>query len=459
MPLEINTPNKLEYQFHPVFGSLFTFKVRCANDAHLTLATNPVEENPTYEVFIGGWSNSKSVIRKNRQKPDVAAAITPCIVDANEFRGFWIQWSNNIISVGREGEAVAFLSYEAQDLFPINFIGICTAWGASGTWLIDEMPAPVPSRITRAPLAVPRVPVIKEVNTPDKLEYQFHPVSGNVFTFKVRSPNDAHLALTSNPVEEDPMYEVFIGGWSNSKSVIRKNRQKPDVAEADTPGILDGGEFRGFWIRWYDNVITVGREGEAAAFLSYDAPDLFPINFVGVCTGWGANGTWLLEESTAPSAPSEPAMGFAPPTSGGGPGCWVPAANGEIPPTSMEGGFDGSEQLYIARAKHEGDLIPGKLHPSHGVCYVAFGGGEHGHNEYEVLCAGGGQWVPVQDGNIPPNAVPGGETAEGEPLFIGRATHDGTVTVGKVQPSHGCCYIPYGGEEVAYKDFEVYVAM
>ncbi|XP_037806146.1 C3 and PZP-like alpha-2-macroglobulin domain-containing protein 8 [Lucilia sericata] len=292
-----------------------------------------------------------------------------------------------------------------------------------------------------------------EVNTPDKLEYQFYPASGGVFTFKVRCANDAHLALTSQPAEADPMYEIFLGGWSNSKSVIRKNRQKPDVVEVATEGIVNAGEFRGFWIRWYDNVITVGREGEAAAFMSYEDPGLFPVNFVGVCTGWGASGNWLIDEP----APSAPAMGFSAPT-GSGPGCWVPAANGEIPPNSMEGGFDGSEQLYIARARHEGDLIPGKLHPSHGVCYVAWGGGEHGHSEYEVMCSGGGMWVPVSDGNIPPNAVPGGETAEGEPLFVGRATHDGTITVGKVQPSHGCCYIPYGGEELAYKEFEIYVS-
>lgn len=157
------------------------------------------------------------------------------------------------------------------------------------------------------------------------------------------------------------------------------------------------------------------------------------------------------------AAPSAPVLGFAAPT-GSGPGCWVAAANGEVPPNALQGGFDSSEQLYIARARHEGDLIPGKLHPSHGVTYVAWGGGEHGHGEYEVLCAGGGQWVPVDAGNIPPNALPAGETAEGEPLFIGRATHEGTITVGKVQPSHGVCYIPYGGEELAYKEFEVYVA-
>lgn len=149
-------------------------------------------------------------------------------------------------------------------------------------------------------------------------------------------------------------------------------------------------------------------------------------------------------------------MGFTAP-SGSGPGCWVPAADGVVPPDAVHGGFDGSDQLYIARAHHEGALIPGKLHPSHGVCYIPWGGGEHGHNEYEVLCGGSGTWVPASNGQVPPNALPAGESEEGEPFFIGRAEHNGTVTVGKVQPSHGVCYIPYGGEEMAYSEFEVLV--
>ncbi|XP_055372435.1 C3 and PZP-like alpha-2-macroglobulin domain-containing protein 8 [Condylostylus longicornis] len=300
-----------------------------------------------------------------------------------------------------------------------------------------------------------------EINTPDNLTYQFHPVSGSCFQFKVRSPNDAHLALTNGPNESDPMYEVFIGGWQNTKSVIRKNRTKPDVVETDTPGILNPGEFRGFWIRWYDGVITVGREGEAAAFMSHEDPDLYPVNFIGVCTGWGASGTWLLEESqSAPpgvaAALTASQPGWSAPA-GAGPGCWVAGSGGNVPPGAMEGGFDG-EQLYIARARHEGALIPGKLHPGHGVCYIPWGGEEHACSDYEVLCSGSGYWVPVEGGNIPPNAMPAGETETGEPLFIGRANHNGTVTVGKVQPSHGCCYIPYGGQELAYTDFEIFVS-
>lgn len=51
----------------------------------------------------------------------------------------------------------------------------------------------------------------------------------------------------------------------------------------------------------------------------------------------------------------------------------------------MPGGFDASnEQLYVARAEHNGALIPGKLVPSHGVVYVAWGGIENPKENYEV---------------------------------------------------------------------------
>ncbi|XP_061512839.1 uncharacterized protein LOC1278977 isoform X1 [Anopheles gambiae] len=293
-----------------------------------------------------------------------------------------------------------------------------------------------------------------ELETEDKLEYRFVPTGNGVVNFKVRAPNDAHIALTTNPEESDPMLEVFIGGWKNTKSVIRKNRTKPDVAEVETPDILNAGEFRGFWIRWQDNVITVGNEGAAAAFLSYENPEPFPINCVGFCTGWGATGSWLIEpasEQASPSAPTAAAL------SAGGAACWVAAANGEIPPNAVVGGSDG-EDMYIGRAQHEGGIIPGKVVASHGVCYIAWGGAENPKAEYEVLCDFGGEFVPASGSDIPPTALPAGESEDGEPLFIGRVTHEGTVTVGKVQPSHGVCYIPYGGQELAFAEYEIFVS-
>ena len=71
----------------------------------------------------------------------------------------------------------------------------------------------------------------------------------------------------------------------------------------------------------------------------------------------------------------------------GGAASWVQGQGGEVPPNAVKGGHD-SEDLYVGRARHEGALIPGKIVPSHGVCYVAWGGVEHGKNEYEVWTAG-----------------------------------------------------------------------
>ncbi|XP_029665075.1 uncharacterized protein LOC115236632 isoform X2 [Formica exsecta] len=299
------------------------------------------------------------------------------------------------------------------------------------------------------------------LSTEDKLEYHFYPVTAGQIQFRVKTSNDAHVALTTGPQEGDPMYEVFIGGWSNSKSVIRRNRTKPEVAEVETPDILNADEYRGFWIRWNDGALTVGKEGDSAPFLSYNDPEPFGIGYFGVCTGWGAIGDWLIEaiccgggqggySSTAPSAPLE-VRGLD-----AGSVCWCDASGGMVPPDAVEGGNDDGP-LFVGRAHHEGALIPGKVKPSHSVCYIAWGGEEHGKTDYQVLCSCNPTWVPTSGNNIPPNAIPGGETEDGEPLFVGRVSHEGTLTIGKVQPSHSVCYIPFGGSEVAFPEYEIMV--
>ncbi|XP_015433309.1 PREDICTED: uncharacterized protein LOC107189323 isoform X2 [Dufourea novaeangliae] len=290
------------------------------------------------------------------------------------------------------------------------------------------------------------------LTTEDKLEYKFYPVASGQLQFRVKAANDAHVALTTGPQEGNPMYEIFIGGWSNSKSVIRKNRTKPEVAEVETPGILNGDEHRGFWIRWGDGAISVGKEGEPSAFLTYSDPESVGIGYFGLCTGWGATGEWLIEDTTSPSAPPPPVQGLEM-----GEVCWCDATGGMVPPAAVEGGKD-EETLYVGRAYHEGALLPGKVKPGHSVCYVAWGGGEHGKTDYQVLCGCNPAWVPTSGNNIPANAIPGGETEDGEALYVGRVNHEGTVTIGKVQPSHSVCYIPFGGAEVAFPEYEIMVS-
>ncbi|XP_076369612.1 natterin-3-like [Tachypleus tridentatus] len=139
---------------------------------------------------------------------------------------------------------------------------------------------------------------------------------------------------------------------------------------------------------------------------------------------------------------------------------WVNAARGHIPSHAVQGGYDGRDTIYVGRVYHQGDVIPGKIQPSHGCCYVPWGGNEHAHHDYQVLVNRHGsvmEWHSASNGTVPPGAIQGGRTNSGEPLFIGRVHQNGSVTVGKVQPSHGVLYVSYGGKEIPHRSYEVLI--
>ncbi|XP_055645064.1 uncharacterized protein LOC129780620, partial [Toxorhynchites rutilus septentrionalis] len=112
----------------------------------------------------------------------------------------------------------------------------------------------------------------------------------------------------------------FNGGWKNTKFVIRKNRAEPEVCEVEAPDILNAGEFRGLWIKWLDDIITVCIEG----VVFYVTRTLIHFQSIGVCTGWGATGS--------------------------------------------------KEPLFVGHVSHERTQTVGEVQPSYGTCYVSYGG-------------------------------------------------------------------------------------
>ncbi|XP_026318597.1 uncharacterized protein LOC113229269 [Hyposmocoma kahamanoa] len=119
-------------------------------------------------------------------------------------------------------------------------------------------------------------------------------------------------------------------------------------------------------------------------------------------------------------------------------------------------GWD-SSPLWVIRAHHSGDLIPGKLAIKHKHAFIPFGGNELTVHNFEVLCAPPHliRWLPASNGQAPAGAIPGGNTHTGETLYIGRAKHLRSLTPGKVHPSHGCMYMSFGGKEVRHTQYEV----
>ncbi|PZC73230.1 hypothetical protein B5X24_HaOG209910 [Helicoverpa armigera] len=119
-------------------------------------------------------------------------------------------------------------------------------------------------------------------------------------------------------------------------------------------------------------------------------------------------------------------------------------------------GWDGSP-LWVIRGWHNGDLMPGKLSVRHNAASVVYDGKEISVQNIEVLCAKPEnlRWVPASNGNVPPGAIPGGRTASGETLYVGRARYQLSVTPGKIHPSHNSCYIAFAGQEVSHKMYDV----
>lgn len=135
--IKVNTPNEYKHRFYPARGKIFQFRVRCANDCTIRLSSKPQSHLPAHEIVIGAWSNTKSTIFKDKNVQFELIVLTPSILMSNEFRGFWISWYDNVIRVGREGEAIPFMSYKEPNLYPVEYVGICTAFGSTGSWLID----------------------------------------------------------------------------------------------------------------------------------------------------------------------------------------------------------------------------------------------------------------------------------------------------------------------------------
>lgn len=136
---------------------------------------------------------------------------------------------------------------------------------------------------------------------------------------------------------------------------------------------------------------------------------------------------------------------------------WVRASNGYIPPGAIMGGYDqkGLQPLYVGRTWHSGLLLPGKVSSSNRACYVSLDGREYASLSYDVLCDDK-IWVKASDGFIPKGAIPSGLSKTGETLYIGRAYYKG-LTLGKVEPSKGYLFVPYGRQELKFRDYEILI--
>lgn len=131
------------------------------------------------------------------------------------------------------------------------------------------------------------------------------------------------------------------------------------------------------------------------------------------------------------------------------------------PPNALVAGTDTDGSLiYVGRTNYKNEILAAKFVPARRKAYIAFWGKEIEVCNVEVFCENDvtAKWLPIVRGRIPQNAVSTGQVGRGDILYIGRAAVRGSLTPGKVVPSKRTLYVPYGGKEHKFCDFEVLVA-
>lgn len=113
--LHINTPAWFIQEIP--FSSLdtehrkgFSFSVTTCHDAHLVLSSGTnIATSQTYEIVIGGWENSRSMVRNCvlcDHDPVKKEKFVHEPLSCNESRSFYVDWEDHVIKVGKVVKAV-----------------------------------------------------------------------------------------------------------------------------------------------------------------------------------------------------------------------------------------------------------------------------------------------------------------------------------------------------------------
>ncbi|XP_032529132.2 uncharacterized protein LOC116779079 isoform X2 [Danaus plexippus] len=276
-----------------------------------------------------------------------------------------------------------------------------------------------------------------DLTVSNKEENKFYKIGNCALKFSVKSKGGVAIGLASCP-GDDTIHWIVIG--NRFSWIVQTDKIK-------TPGILSEHEYRPFWVSWYNNQIRFGVGGlstpiaETTKFkdikyltfstfkrnivkfklqLPLDLPDPVykeidtgKLRWVKMTNGVLPEGALIggfeneilyimrvmHESALTPGkyVPSEKAgfvaWGYRSHRKTedieilcGYDGIWFPTERDSIPAEAMVGGCtEYFETMFVGRAVHEDYYIPGKVVPSHRVCYVPYKGNEIAKPKYVTL--------------------------------------------------------------------------
>lgn len=272
------------------------FQITASNDASVLLGSDRNAETKGWEILFGGDSNLISLIRS--YKGQTLATHTGILhlnfvhlivgrVLGYQARSFWLSWKDEYLRVG-SGAIVGQneLMKASKSELNVEFLHMhaTTSRGSNGKW-----------KFCLDPLVTS---TCNNLFTPSIYDYASHfvkEVSGvDSFTFSVIANNDAHLALSSSrDANSQELWEIVLGGWSNSQSAIRSMKQGENLVTA-VGAVLNNLEMSDFWVNWTSSLLQVGIGKVVGQNVLMKIPhnNKIAIDYLHISTGWGASGLW-----------------------------------------------------------------------------------------------------------------------------------------------------------------------
>lgn len=125
-------------------GSL-EFLVQAANDAHIALGPSSDQScgrvlPEHYEIVLGGWANSKSVMRLESGSSDIAVEFIGRVLDMSHYRKFKITWDASILKVEQWSgyDEWSEMMQIDRDGRSIDRAMVMTGWGATALWKTSD---------------------------------------------------------------------------------------------------------------------------------------------------------------------------------------------------------------------------------------------------------------------------------------------------------------------------------
>ena len=122
----------------------------------------------------------------------------------------------------------------------------------------------------------------------------------NAIIFTVRATTDAfigYFSYLSTFGNGGGLYEIVIGGWSDTKSII--NRKGSGVSPlTDTLDILNPNEDRPFWVDAKNGLVRLGKGNTLGNDIIVQWQDPSPLDpiYIGFMTQSGSTGIWNYQD-------------------------------------------------------------------------------------------------------------------------------------------------------------------